>query len=171
MKSKSPSASPDPDRPQPIASPVEDMRRLKRNSTASVAELRHFLRQMRGKSPREMLGIVAASNLARHLAAATKWTILTILVFTAVPFAWSKLFGEKKPPAPAVRAAAATAASSEAPQAATSQPAAPSSAAKPDSSAVAPKTAEKLGIGEEKSAPPNVNPLDSPKDDLFKDLK
>ena len=48
-----------------MASTKADLRELKTNSSATVQELQEFLSQLRGKSPQEMLGVVASSQLFR----------------------------------------------------------------------------------------------------------
>ena len=58
-----------------MASTKADLRELKTNSNATVQELQEFLRQLRGKSPQEMLGVVASSQLFRA-------TILSIILVT-----------------------------------------------------------------------------------------
>ena len=61
---------------------------------AATAELRQFLSQMRGKSPKEMLGAVASSNLVQSTVTATAAITAAIIVFTVVPFGWKKAFGK-----------------------------------------------------------------------------
>ena len=48
-----------------MASTNADLRELKTNSNATVRELKEFLSELRGKSPQEMLGVVASSQLFR----------------------------------------------------------------------------------------------------------
>ena len=43
---------------------ARDVRRLKKDGSASLAELKEFVGRMHGKSPQEMLGTVAKSRLA-----------------------------------------------------------------------------------------------------------
>lgn len=70
-----------------------DMRRMKEDGAASAEELRDFVRQLRGRSPKEMLGIVAKSNLFQGSLTATIWTVILLVVLTAVPFGMKKFFG------------------------------------------------------------------------------
>ena len=44
-----------------MASARGDLRQLKQNTSATVAELKAFLQELKGKSPQEMLGIVASN--------------------------------------------------------------------------------------------------------------
>ena len=50
---------------QPMASLGRDFKNLSRNVSATAGELREFLTQMKGKGPKEMLGLVAQSTLSR----------------------------------------------------------------------------------------------------------
>ena len=73
--------------PAPMASLSRDVKSLKRNSAAVTAELNQFMREMRGKSPHEMLGAVARSSLTRS--GFTAAIILAAILFssTVIPFA------------------------------------------------------------------------------------
>jgi hypothetical protein len=155
--------------PAPMASLARDVKSLKRNSAAVTAELNQFMREMRGKSPREMLGAVARSSLVRS--GFTAGVLLTIILFSAtiIPFA--------------TRGAAESSQQSEAPQpAATANTNAPTTAPTPAStlntnaSAMPPgndkqKLADKLGIGETKQGQPSEpNPFETT-DDLLQELE
>jgi hypothetical protein len=138
-----------------LASTAADLRELKGNSRATVQELQAFLRELKGKSPQEMLGVVSSSQLARSLILSTGLVAGGILLFTAIPF----FLGGKQAPAPVstntpAPPVAAPAAVAEVPQA----------PPKPD----APST---LGVGDELTAPPNKNPLENKGDDFLKDLE
>ncbi len=132
----------------------------KQNRQAMQAELREFLSQMRGKSPKEMLGTIASSNLLQSTVAATAATVATIVVLTLVPFGIGKLSGGSdrvaSPPPEAVEEPGAALATPPDPQIDT--------VAQPD----AIKT---LGIGESESAPENINPLEPATDDLLEGLE
>ena len=129
---------------------------------ATTAELREFLAQMRGKSPKEMLGTIASSNLAQSTVAATAVIIAVIVLLTLVPFGLKKAFGGS-----ADEVTSKTATEAVAPSEPLETPAEPSL----DGSPTKTETANKLGIGESKSAPANVNPLESSTDDLLKDFE
>lgn len=127
---------------------------------AATAELRQFLSQMRGKSPKEMLGAVASSNLVQSTVTATAAITAAIIVFTVVPFGWKKAFGKS--------AAAAVAAPAEVqdPSKPLATPPEPSLDGTSQGDA-----AGRLGIGESKGAPADVNPLESSTGDLLDGLE
>lgn len=138
-----------------LASTAADLRELKGNSRATVQELQAFLRELKGKSPQEMLGVVSASQLARALILSTALVAGGILIFTAIPF----FLGGKEAPAPA---------------AATTPPppaAAPPAVAEVPQAAPKPNPPSALGVGDELTAPPNKNPLENKGDDFLKDLE
>ena len=132
----------------------------KQNRQAIHAELREFLSQMRGKSPKEMLGAVASSNLLQSTITATAATTAAIVILTLVPFAIGKLAGTPD------RTANDPAAETQDPATPLATPPEPAI-----DSANTPNAAEALGIGESKSAPENVNPLESTTDDLLEGLE
>lgn len=138
-----------------MASTKADLRELRQNSRATVQEIQAFLRELKGKGPQEMLGVVAASNLFRSLVLSTSIVAGGILLFTAIPY----FMGGEEEKAPAT--VAENKAPEKAPEPAPEQP-----AAEP-----APDPISKLGVGEELSAPPNTNPLDDKGDDFLKDLE
>ena len=132
----------------------------KEHREAATAELREFLAQMRGKSPSEMLGAIASSNLVQSTLIATAAITATIVILTVIPFGWKRTLGKAEE--------TAAVAPAEVPDAnkALETPAEPDldSAGKGDA-------AGKLGIGESKDAPANVNPLESSNDDLLEGLE
>ncbi len=138
-----------------MASTKADMRELRDNSRATVQEIQSFLRELKGKGPQEMLGVVAASNLFRSLVLSTAIVVGGILLFTAIPYFMG---GDAKPAAVAENSVPAEA---------------PVEAPKPVEPAAepAPDPLSKLGVGEELSAPANSNPLDDKGDDFLKDLE
>jgi len=138
-----------------MASTKADLRELRSNSRATVQEIQAFLRELKGKGPQEMLGVVAASNLFRSLLISTAIVAGGILLFTAIPYFAGD--DEKNAPAPV----AENKVPEKAPEVAPEQPAADP----------APDPLSKLGVGEELSAPPNKNPLDDKGDDFLKDLE
>lgn len=135
-----------------LASGKADLRELRHNSSATVKELNEFLRQLKGKSPQEMLGVVSASGLLRALVLSTALVFGAILIFTAIPY----FFGVVEQ-----QAVIETTAPPVVPPAA---PEAPAPEAVPDPASV-------LGVGEERTAPPNVNPLENTTDDFLKGLE
>lgn len=140
-----------------MASTKADLRELKTNSSATVQELQEFLSQLRGKSPQEMLGVVASSQLFRA-------TILSIILVTGTIFALTAFpyfFGEEPTP------------DSEPVTKAISAPPTPAS------SVTDPKTTDPekpvnlapLGVNDQLPAPPNTNPLEDKGDNFLKDLE
>lgn len=156
-----------------------DIHRAREGATASAAELREFVRQCRGKSPQEMLGLVAGSSLVQGTILATIITVIFMGAFTVGPYVMNKAVppvAKAPKPAPAAAPAAApnATASTAAPATAaslpaTSGPAVPTDPLAPPGSKS--DIANKLGIGETKIADPKKNPLDAGADDLLKDLK
>lgn len=138
-----------------MASSKADLRELRDNSRATVGEIQAFLRELKGKSPQEMLGVVAQSGLFRSLVLSTGLVVGGILLFTAIPY----FMGSDEKPAPVAEKPAPVEAPLETPK--TVEP-----AAEP-----APDPLSKLGVGEELSAPPNTNPLENKGDDFLKDLE
>ena len=130
------------------------------NRQASSAELREFLSQMRGKSPREMLGAVASSTLVQSTFAATAAITATIVLLTVLPFGWNKFFGQT------TASAAEAPADAQEPERPLETPVEPDldGAGKSDAAA-------QLGIGESKQAPADVNPLESSTGDLLDGLE
>ena len=160
---KGPSENSDPARTS-MASTKADLRELKTNSTATVQELQQFLRELRGKSPQEMLGVVASSQLIRA-------TILAVVLVTAAIFALTAVayfFGEEAEPEPtpavlAVPAARAPATSTPATEADPK----PSTLETPET----PGPLAPLGVNEKLPAAPNTNPLEDKGEDFLKDLE
>lgn len=153
---------------------ARDIHRAREGAKASAAELREYVAKFRGKSPQEMLGLVAGSSLVQGTVLATVITVVFLAAFTVGPYVWNKLsppVAKASPPKPATAApaptppASAPAASATAPAPAPTAAAAPSNAVPPD------PVLNRLGIGEAKTADPKKNPLEAGADDLLKDLK
>ena len=153
----------------PLVSTKRELRNLGANTQATAAELKAFLAELKGRSPQEMLGIVASSQLFRSLVLSSILVFALIVVFTLIPYFMGS--DEKtgtvvesvvKPPAAAQPTD--TDAKPEDPKPAdTTQPAAnPADTTQPDISP--------LGVNEEKTAPPNVNPLESDNDNFLDGL-
>ena len=156
-----------PDNPPPersaMVSTKADLRQMKENSRATVDELQAFLRELKGKSPQEMLGLVAASHLIRSCILATGLVVAGIALGTVLPYA----FGDKEVPAETTTlASGADKAPATAPPETTPPPVEPEPVAKPLNDPLS-----TLGVGEEKTAPPDENPLENKKDDFLKDLE
>ena len=132
----------------------------KQNHQAIQAELRDFLSQMRGKSPKEMLGAVASSNLLQSTMVATAAIVAALVLLTLIPFGLNQLSGGGDPIGQPVAEEA------EPEDAALTTPPEPEFDADGNTD-----PAQVLGIGEAESAPENVNPLESSTDDLLDGLE
>ena len=146
-----------------MASTKADLRELKTNTNATVQEIQEFLRQLKGKSPQEMLGVVASSQLIRATILSCLLVAGAIFALTAIPYF---LGGEESPPseAPAVVATPSTPAPEP-------TPAEPAPAPTETNTGETPSPIEPLGVNETKTAPANTNPLENKKDDFLKDLE
>ena len=149
-----------------MASIKSDARKLRKNAGATADELREFLAEMRGKSPREMLGAVASSKLGKSLVQATAGVAAFIALFTIVPFIWGAIFDKDEPVSPPVAEAPATPDPGSGGTPATT-PKEPSL----DPDADPDKSLDALGIGGSKEASLDSNPLEDSADDLLKDLE
>ena len=155
----------------PLAKPHSDLRKLRRNTAATAAELREFLAAMRGKGPREMLGTVATSNLGRSLLQATVGVVAAIVVLTIVPFAFDRILAGDEAAESISESGEAGAGAGGAASGAGADTAdtPPEPALDPDFKSK--RTLDALGIGETREAPLSVNPLEDAGDDLLKDLE
>ena len=147
----------------------KDVKRLQTDGNASVEELREFLAQLKGKSPQEMLGIVAESGLVKGMVTATIGMVAVLFVFTIGPWAYNELAGEPIQPQAVAQPAAAQNSSPQAPvdpatqaaaaAAAVGNPGAQASSAAPASQADLGAATKALGISETKSGEPNLDAL------------
>jgi len=149
-----------------LASTKADLRELKINSTATVQELQQFLRELRGKSPQEMLGVVASSQLIRATILAVVLVTVAIFALTAFPY----FFGEQS--AAEFEPTALASAAPAAPTPAVSTPATeadtkPSTLETPET----PGHLAPLDVNEKLPAAPNTNPLEDKGEDFLKDLE
>ena len=164
-----------------MASPAQDLKKLRASSAAATGELREFLSRMRGRSAADVLDCVSSSGLFKGLVTASIAMLALIAVLTVGPYFLSQISGdgsgdgatvvEETSPESAEEAASSAATATDTGAAADSAPAAPA----PSTDPLAPTTpsagaADTLGIGETKQAPPDVNPLESSTDDLLKGL-
>jgi hypothetical protein len=130
------------------------MRQLRQHSQATVAELKTFLAEMKGRSPQEMLGMVSGHPLVRAMVQSAALLLAILLGCTAVPY-WTR--DQATPPPPTVESAP--------------PPAAPEPVDADPTPEPPPEAAEILGVGEEKQAPPKVNPLDTDTGNFLDDLE
>src|SRR5262245_33764196 len=79
---------------------MSSAKRLSTDAAATTAELRDFVRSLKGRSPQEVMGIVSSSALTQAVIGSTIATVVLIAVLT-VPFAGS---AKAKPAKPAVAA-------------------------------------------------------------------
>ena len=162
---------------------ARDIHRVKTGAKASAEELREFVKQLHGRSPQEMLGIVAQSSLIRATALASVITLVFMAAFTVGPYLWNQynpkpVAAAPTPTAPAAAPAAsptATAAANPAAPAATVAGNLPANIPAPNLSGASPadpKMKDPLSAASEvKNFDPSANPLDNTKDDLLKGLK
>ena len=140
-----------------MASAKADLRELKANSSATVQELQLFLRELKGKSPPEMLGVVASSQLIRAIVLSFILVIVAIFALTAIPY----FFGNKESPDPE--------------QPIVTNPVTPAvepKQANPNPKQIKPaEPLAPLGVNEKKNAPANVNPLEDDGGSFLKDLE
>jgi len=171
MSSKSTPVEP---RPRGIA---RDVGQIKRHGGASAAELAEFLKQLRGRRPQEVLGLVAQSGLLRATALATAGTAALLAVLTVVPYFLEKASPEEAPQAAVADGENAAAESSSAEAGSDAAPAATSTANataggpqedEPDPELDA-ETLRRLGVEEAVPTDPGVNPLEDRFDDLLDD--
>jgi hypothetical protein len=152
-----------------------DLNQIKSNGAASTAEIQEFVRNLRGKPPQEVLGMVAQSGLTQGIVVALVLTVVGMGLMTVVPY----MMGHGKPPGkkPVAQAAgenepvkpAATTTAADIP-AATADAAAPAGKGEPSAANKA-DVLSKLGLDETKVTDPKKNPLEDKADDLLKDLK
>lgn len=151
---------------KPVVSPKRDMERLGKNSQAVVGELREFLANLKGKSPKEMMGAVAESHLGKSLVSATVFMAVLLFVLSAVPFYLKqneeaeKLARDETP-----SGSLSTEQEKESEYVPEESGSGEKAVATPEQS-----TADALGIGEQKVADPDSNPLDSSGEDLLDGL-
>ena len=144
----------------PMASVARDVRNLKRNSSATAVELREFMREMRGKSPAEMLGAIAQSTLVRSLIVSTASIMALMLTLTVVPYFMAEEKTDKVSPKPEAGETATPLVNTS-----------PVTPAPPVSPNPPTKVPDVLGVGgEKKGKPAEVNPFEN-KDDPLGDLK
>ena len=132
------SAKPNP----PLVSTRAELRNLRNNSQATVAELKAFLGELKGRSPQEMLGMVAGNQLFRATVHALVLIAALLVIFTVIPYLNRETPDAVAAPAPPEATPVETPVEL------------PPTPAPPD-------PLKPLGIGEEKQAPRDVNPLDT----------
>ena len=130
------------------------VKRLSMDAAASTAELRDFVRSLKGRSPQEVMGIVSSSALAQAMIGSTIATVALIAVLTVGPYMF---FGAPK----------AKSSKPEANAAATEPSKPAGDTAKGTNSSGTPseedikKASKAMGLDETKAADPKKNPLDT----------
>ncbi len=147
---------------------ARDVGRLKSDGAATVAELREFLGQIRGRSPQEMLGVVAESGLTRSMFLATFLFALLLAALTGIPYALRHYRPDASAPV-AVEKVVEEEDRAEADQ--------PETTAKPDAEIPVEDTVDTgmdpdraidaMGIGETKVADPKEIPMEDKLDKLL----
>ena len=154
-----------------MASLGRDFKNLSRNVSATAGELREFLTQMKGKGPKEMLGLVAQSTLFKGIQQSVIIFVSMILVFTIIPFTIN-FFAPEDDKQTVTEAAASPSAEESTQQEEDTIPNEEGTIQTPlGETATGNPVIDTLGIGETKEAPTKVNPLDDTGDDLFDELK
>jgi hypothetical protein len=139
-----------------MASISRDFTNVKRNSSATVDELRDFMKQMRGRGPAEMLGAIAQSTLVRSLIVSTVSIVALLFTLTAASYFFTDE-QDSKVPEKSVDQKVIEAKEKE-PSPKSPEKPAPVPAVNPP---------EVLGVGGEKSGKPKeVNPFENNNDPL-----
>ena len=156
----------------PMSSVTRDLQHVRANSASTAKELRTFLSEMKGRSPKDMLGMVAQSNLFKSLISAAVLMAVLILALTIVPYALNQ-FGAGVDVAEEVAAAEAPESPAETspPDSETAKTPEPAIPVEPTAPTTNQRLEDQLGIGESRDAPAEVNPLEGAADDLFKDFE
>ena len=149
---------------------ARDLGRLKSDGAATVAELREFLGRMRGRSPQEMLGLVAESGLTRSMLLATFLFVLLLAALTVIPYALKDRSADASAPVAEEKAVTEDAAQAVGPETAEEpgEPAAAAPVADTEDRRTDPERAvDAMGIGETRVADPKENPLEHKLDKLL----
>ncbi len=147
-----------PQKPEPEFGGIHGrLKEVQHHGGETLAEVRDFLAQARGKSPQEFLGMVATSGLFTSTLASAVIIFLLIGVFTILPYLFSESATDvtnNKATAPTTNVAGDT----------QNDSASPTKAADPQATATATgdnkPAGDPLGITEVKDAQPDKNPLE-----------
>jgi hypothetical protein len=138
---------------------ARDIQRIKTEGGASIGELREFVGRMQGKSPQEMLGVLAQSRLAISIVFSTVGCIVILFSWSILAYMWNG--GDGKPATPAATAQNPDKPVKSAPAktaAAKTSTVTGTSANTPSASKTA-DIAKRLGIKETKTGSPNIENL------------
>ena len=72
---------------EPMANVKGEFKNLKTNTAASAGELRQFLSEMRGQTPKEMLGSIAQSSLVRSVTLSAVAIFALLLAVSTIVYA------------------------------------------------------------------------------------
>ena len=131
---------------------VRGVRRLSADAAASTSELRDFVRSLKGRSPQEVMGIVASNALTQALIGSAIATAVLIGLLTVGPYIY---YGPPKAKS-SKPVASASAAQPEATRASDS-----TKATDTPSEEDVKKATKAMGLDETKTADPKKNPLDN----------
>ena len=148
---------------------ARDLHHLKKHGEMSLVELRDFVRQLHGRKPSEVMGIVSSSALIRAMLESTVILGILIAILTIVPF----MMADNKEKSASTVAAATAVNKETTPPAATAVADTAATNIGSDGSISAEdakKAVDVMGLGETKTADPNKNPLDH-LDNLLDDVK
>ena len=139
---------------------INDVKNLKESGSASVAELRAFLKSLKARNPQEVIGIVSTSLLVQSLVISCVATVVMMGVFTVGPY---MIYGPNKPPTPGGKPGAAATAATNAnrPAETATTPDTKATSSSPGTPDVE-KASKAMGLDESKRADPKKNPLDKP---------
>jgi len=154
----------------PTGGVARDFHRLKSEGAATVAELREFLGQVRGRSPQEVLGLVAKSGLTRGIFLATLLFVVLLAALTVIPYALEQRGADRKTPVAGQEAGSASDAANPAEPNPTKQPGPEASAGEAGETNAPPnadQAIDAMGIGETRVADPDDNPLEDKLDGLL----
>jgi hypothetical protein len=150
---------------------ARDVRRLKADGAATMAELREFLGQMRGRSPQEMIGLVAESGLTRSMLLATFLFVLLLAALTVIPYAVRRDGADASTPVAEEKAVekeeSSQAGQPEAAEDSTETPAATQDVDTVDTGIDPERAIDAMGIGETRVADPKENPMEDKLDKLL----
>ena len=134
---------------------MSEMKRLKTEASATTSELREFIRGLKGRSPQEVMGIMAGNSLMQAMLTATIGCVVMLAVLS-LPFAFGSSSKGKSKSKPA--ATASNEADSSMSAAADGK--ASSNGDTPSEDNIK-RASKAMGLDETKSADPKKNPRDS----------
>lgn len=146
-----------------------ELRNIRENGQASAQELRDFLKSVQGRSPQEVMGVVAQSGLTSSILLSTIGCVVLLVVFSVIPYQLNKLAANDESAKTSAEEQSESDETNASTPAAENQQAA-SKTESPNEQPVGspdPSLTDKLGIGETKEADPKSNPLNSKIDNLL----